>query len=122
MAKSYKFESWEIVMQEVEVSPEKVPFDIEKPAENTFSLTVQPPYRAKLKKETKASKKMMYLWTGEVSADGQGFRVIGTVPEGIFNIPQNIATRFPAGFHLRVMGINGYGKVYQADRNYQLNR
>jgi hypothetical protein len=122
MLKSYKFESWEIVMQEVEVSPEKVPFDIEKPAEDTFSLTVQPPYRAKLKKETKASKKMMYLWTGEVSADGQGFRVIGTGPEGIFNIPPNIATRFPAGFHLRVMGVNGYGKVYQADRNYQLTR
>jgi hypothetical protein len=122
MLKSYKFESWEIVMQEVEVGPDKVPFDIEKPAEDTFSLNVQPPYRAKLKKETKASKKMMYLWTGEVSADGQGFRVIGTGPEGIFNIPSNIAMRFPAGFHLRVMGINGYGKVYQADRNYQLNR
>jgi hypothetical protein len=123
MAKSYKFESWEIVMQEGEVSPDKLPFDIEKPAtDETFSLTVQPPYRAKLKKETKASKKMMYLWTGEVSADGQGFRVIGTGPEGIFNIPPDIATRFPAGFHLRVMGINGYGKLYQADRNYELTR
>ena len=31
MLKSYKFESWEIVMQEVEGIPDKVPFDIEKP-------------------------------------------------------------------------------------------
>jgi len=122
MLKSYKFESWDIVMQEVEVSPDKLPFDVEKPAGEEFSISVQPPYRAKLKKETKASKKMMYLWTGEVNADGQGFRVIGTGPEGIFTIPPNIATRFPAGLHVRVMGINGYGKVYQADRNYQLTR
>lgn len=122
MLKSYKFESWEIVMQEVEVAAGKVPFDVDKPSGDSFSLSVQPPYKATLKKETKASKKMMYLWTGEVTAEGQGFRVIGTGPEGIFNIPQNIASRFPAGFHLRVIGMNGYGKVYQADRNYQLDR
>lgn len=121
MLKSYKFESWEIVMQEVEGIPDKVPFDIEKPAED-FSLSVQPPFRARLKKETKASKKMMYLWTGEVTADGQGFRVIGTGPEGILNIPRNLASHFPAGIHLRLIGMNGYGKVYQADRNYELSR
>jgi hypothetical protein len=120
MLKSYKFESWEIVMQEIEGIPDKVPFDIEKPNED-FSLTVQPPYKIKLKKDTKANKKMMYLWTGEVTADGQGFRVIGTGPEGIFHIPAGIATRFPAGIHVRVIGMNGYGKVYLADRNFQLN-
>ncbi len=122
MLKSYKFESWEIVMQEVEGIPDKVPFDIEQPADDTLSLTVQPPYKVKLKKETKANKKMMYLWTGEVTADGQGYRVIGTGPDGIFSIPPNIASRFPAGLHVRVIGMNGYGKVYVADRNYQLNR
>ena len=52
----------------------------------------------------------------------QGYRVIGTGPEGIFNIPPNIASRFPAGIHVRVIGMNGYGKVYTADRNFQLNR
>ena len=109
-------------MQEVEVSPDKVPFVVEKPADDALSMTVQPPYRAKLKKETKASKKMMYLWTGEVTADGQGFRVIGAGPEGIFSMPSNIVSHFPAGLHVRVMGINGYGKVYQADRNYELTR
>jgi hypothetical protein len=121
MLKSYKFESWEIVMQEVEGIPDKVPFDILKP-ETDFSLSVQPPYQVKVKKETKATKKMMYLWTGEVTADGQGYRVLGTGPDGIFDIPANIATRYPAGIHVRVIGINGYGKVYQADRNFQLNR
>jgi len=121
MAKSYKFESWEIVMQDIEGIPDKVPFDIEQPKED-FSLTVQPPFRVKLKKETKANKKMMYLWTGEVTADGQGYRVIGTGPDGIFNIPKSIASRFPAGIHIRVIGMNGYGKVYTADRNFELNR
>jgi hypothetical protein len=122
MAKSYKFESWEIVMQEIEGIPDKVPFDIEKPDGDAFSLSVQPPYKVKLKKETKATKKMMYLWTGEVTADQQGYRVIGAGPEGIFNIPQGLASRFPAGIHVRLIGMNGYGKVYVADKNYQLNR
>jgi hypothetical protein len=122
MLKSYKFESWEIVMQDVEGIPDKVPFDVEKPTGDEFSLTVLPPYKVKLKKETKANKKMMYLWTGEVTADGQGYRVIGTGPEGIFTVPSNIVSRFPAGIHVRVIGMNGYGKVYMADRNFQLNR
>jgi hypothetical protein len=122
MLKSYKFDSREIVMQDVEGIPDKVPFDIEKPDSEGFSITVQPPYKVKVKKETKATKKMMYLWTGEVTADGQGFRVIGTGPEGIFTIPQNIALHYPAGIHVRLLGMNGYGKVYQADRNYDLNR
>jgi len=122
MLKSYKFESWEIVMQDVEGIPDKVPFDIEQPKGDEFSLAVQPPFKVKLKKETKASKKMMYLWTGEVTADGQGYRVIGTGPEGVLNIPPGIASRFPAGIHVRVIGMNGYGKVYTADRNFQLNR
>ena len=122
MLKSYKFESREIVMQDIEGIPEKVPFEIEKPDGEGFSIAVQPPYQVKLKKETKATKKMMYLWTGEVTADGEGFRVIGTGPAGIFTIPQNIARRFPAGIHVRLLGMNGYGKVYQADRNYDLNR
>jgi hypothetical protein len=121
MLKSYKFESWEIVMQDIEGIPDKVPFDIEQPT-GDFSLSVLPPYKVKVKKETKATKKMMYLWTGEVTADGEGFRVIGTGPEGIFNIPASIAARYPAGIHVRVTGMNGYGKVYMADRNFQLNR
>lgn len=121
MAKSYKFESWEIVMQEVEGIPDKVPFDIEQPS-GDFSLSVLPPYKVKLKKETKATKKMMYVWTGEVTADQQGYRVIGTGPDGIFSIPANIATRYPAGIHVRLIGMNGYGKVYMADRNFQLSR
>ena len=122
MNKSYKFESWEIVMQEVEGIPDKVPFDVERPTGDDLSLTVQAPYKAKVKKETKATKKMMYLWTGEVTADGRGYRVIGTGPDGIFQIPKSIAERFPAGIHIRLLGMNGYGKVYQADRNFQLNR
>jgi hypothetical protein len=120
--KSYKFESWEIVMQELEGNPEKVPFDIDQPSADTLSLTVQAPFKAKLKKETKATKKMMYLWTGEVTADGQGFRVIGAGPDGIFSVPPSIAQRFPAGLHVRLLGLNGYGKLYVAEKNYQLNR
>ena len=39
---------------------------------------------------------MMYLWTGEVVADGQGFRVLGTGKEGTLKMPAGIAKNFPA--------------------------
>ena len=39
-------------------------------------------FAAKVTRETRATRTMMWLWTGEVSADGQGYRVLGTGPGG----------------------------------------
>jgi hypothetical protein len=38
---------------------------------------------------------MMYLWTGEVAADGRGFRVLGTGAPGSFVISPSMASKFP---------------------------
>ena len=35
-------------------------------------------FSVKLTRETRATRAMMFLWTGEVVADGRGFRVLGT--------------------------------------------
>jgi hypothetical protein len=65
---------------------------------------------------------MMYLWTGDVAADGQGFRVLGTGPEGKFTIPPTIANNYPAVLSIRVTALNANGKAYSADKVYQLKK
>jgi hypothetical protein len=75
-----------------------------------------------MKRETKALKHMMYEWTGEVTADNQSYRVIGTGANGTFRIPADIAKNYPAALHIRIFGMNGLGKVYALDRNYMLTK
>jgi uncharacterized protein DUF5060/uncharacterized protein DUF4038/collagenase-like protein with putative collagen-binding domain len=120
MLKSYKFESRRILMQEVEVSARKVPFEVAQPAGDTISLRSPAAYAVKLTRETHATRSMMYLWTADVADEPQGYRVVGTGGKGTFRIPPNITRHFPAVFHVRVFGMNTNGKVYSVDRTYQL--
>jgi hypothetical protein len=120
MNKSYKFESRDIVLQEVESNSPKVPFTVEQPT-GDINIRVSPPYSAKLTRESRATRTMMWLWTGEVSADGQGYRVLGTGPKGVMRPLAGIAKNFPAIMHLRVYGMNANGKVYAIDRAFGLN-
>jgi len=118
MLKSYKFESRRILMQEVEVG--KVPFQIAQPSADTVSLRSPAAFAVKLTRETHATRSMMYLWTGEIADELQGYRVIGTGEKGNFQIPANMAKHYPAVFHVRLFGMNANGKVYSQDRTYQL--
>jgi hypothetical protein len=63
---------------------------------------------------------MMWLWTGEVSADRQGYRVLATGQKGVMRPLTGIAKNFPAVMHLRVYGMNANGKVYAIDRAFGL--
>ena len=65
---------------------------------------------------------MMWLWTGEVASDGQGYRALGTGPKGTLKIPPDIAKHFPAVLQLRLTGMNANGKVYTADKIMQLTQ
>ena len=121
MNKSYKFASREIVMQEVESNSPKVPFTIEQPTED-INVRVPPPFAAKITRETRATRSIMWLWTGEVSADGQGYRVLATGPKGVMRPFAGIAKNYPATMHLRVYGMNANGKVYAIDRAFSLNQ
>jgi hypothetical protein len=123
MNRSYKFESREILLQEVEQVPDKVPFTIEQPALAADLPVAKPvPYAAKITRDTRATRSIMWLWTGEVASDGRGYRVLGTGPQGTFNIPASLAKSYPAVMNLRLYGMNLNGKVYALDRALQLNR
>jgi hypothetical protein len=122
MLKSFRFEARSVVLQEVEQNSDKVPFEIVEPKSDTLSLASSAPYAAKLKRETRATRSVMYLWTGEVATDGQGYRVLGTGPKGTLKIPPEIARHFPAVLQLRVAAMNANGKVYMADKIVQLTQ
>jgi hypothetical protein len=121
MNRSYKFESRDIVLQEIEANPEKTPFDIDQPA-GDLSISKTSPYSIKMKRETRATRTMMYLWTGEVTADHQGFRVLATGAKGTFQPTKRLAVNYPALLLMRVYGMNANGKVYLVTKAAQLNQ
>jgi hypothetical protein len=121
MNRSYKFESREIVMQEVESSPEKVPFEIVEPSAD-LSVTRPSVYSVKIRRATRATRSMTYLWTGEVAAGHQGFRVLATGAEGTLHTPASLSRDYPGTVLIRVFGMNANGKVYLATRACNLNQ
>ena len=124
MLKSVKFDSREedLKLQDVEGNPDKIPFDIAGPDTDTLSLSKPAQFSVKMKRQSKALQHMTWLWTGEVTVSGRGYRVIATSAEGTFRIPANIAESYPAALHVKLYGMNGLGKVYTLDRNFTLAR
>ncbi|HWR54437.1 MAG TPA: DUF4038 domain-containing protein, partial [Bryobacteraceae bacterium] len=118
--RSYKFESRAIVMQEVEQNPKRAPFEIASPADDTLSISKPAAYEAKLTRETRATRSMMYLWTAEVPGEEQSVRVIGTGAKGAFRIPKRPGRVFPSTLAVRLYGMNANGKVYSVFRVWKL--
>jgi hypothetical protein len=122
MLKSYKFESRHVDMQVVEQEIQKVPFEIAQPADTAISETKLPWFEVKFKKESRATRSMMWLWTGDATVDGEGYRVLGTGEKGTTHFPPHIAINYPAVMDLRLYGMNANGKVYSVDKTYQLEK
>lgn len=120
MLKSYKFESRQNIGQEIEQNSAKVPFEIAEPAIEELSLSKPPKFAVKLKRETRATRQMSYVWTGEVVSDGQGYRVIGLGSQGTMSLPKDLGVKFPGVFNLRLSAINANGKAYSLDKVYRL--
>ncbi len=122
MLKSVRFVSREeeLKLQDTEGNPEKVPFTIVGGEGQAVSLSKPPSFSVKLTRQSKALQRMTWLWTGEVTTSGSGYRVIGTGADVTFHILENIAADYPAALHVRLYGMNGLGKVYTLDRNLML--
>ena len=123
LGRTFKFTSREhdLILQEIEANSSKVPFAIEQPS-GDISLSKQPAYSAKITHATRATREMMWLWMGEVAADGQGYRVLATGQKGTLHIPPGIAKNFPALMHLRLYGMNANGKMYELDTALTVNQ
>lgn len=121
MNKSYRFQSRDILMQEIEQNTDKVPFAIEQPSAD-LTLSKPAAYSVKIKRETRATRSMMYLWTGEVPAQGQGYRVLATGAKGSMQVPPGIAKTYPCVMSVRLYGMNANGKVYALDKAFQVSQ
>jgi hypothetical protein len=120
---SYKFESRQILMQEMETQASRVPFEIAAPAGDTIKLSVPTKYEAKIKRPTHATRLMMYLWTAEVPGDAKGFRVIGTGAAGSFTLtPESMGGKTDSVITVRLAGMNAVGKLYVLDKVYQVGQ
>jgi hypothetical protein len=120
MLRSYKFESRPFLMQEVESAAKMVPYDIVEPSADELSLAKPPSYAIKLKRESRATRSMMFLWTGEVAANNQGYRVIGTGAKGTMALAKMFGSGSTNVLSVRVYGMNANGKVYSQDRIYRV--
>ncbi len=120
MLRSYYFESRRQFVQEVEPNSPRTPFAVVAPEGDTLPVGVPVAFAVKLKRETKAASKMMYLWTAEATSGGQGYRVVATGASGRFTIPRGLTKTYPAVLNLRVYGMNSLGKVYALDRVVKL--
>jgi hypothetical protein len=121
MNRSYKFESRDAPVQEIQVDPAKVPFEIDAPS-GDLTLGTAAYFSVKLKRATRGTRNMLWLWTCEVTEGRQGYRVLGTTQQGTFYPPAGLITEYPANLLLRVYGINGYGTVYMSPKGFGLNR
>lgn len=122
MLKSYYFDSRPVPVQVIETDTKKIPFEIDGPGGNSLQAGKPAQFSAKLTRQSHATRDMMFLWTAEVAADGRGFRVLGTGPSGTFVVPPSIAANYPAVLSVHLLALNAFGKAYQLDRVYQLNR
>lgn len=122
MGRSYKFESRRFFAQEIEQNSDKVPFEIIEPAAEVLSASKPLKLSVKLKRETRATRQMKFVWTGEVVSDGQGFRIIGMGQDGTVQLPKDLTSKFPSVFNLRLSAINSNGKAYSLDKVYRLEQ
>ena len=90
------------------------------PTTDEVSIAKPPSYAVKLKRESRGTRRMMYLWTGEAPVEGRGYGVIGSGEQGTFRLRAGIAKNLPAVMNVRLYGLNANGKLYFLDRIYRL--
>jgi len=120
MLKSVRFTSREIPVQVVEMDPKKTPFDVGQPSGSDLSLSIPGFYELKITRPARATRLLLLEWTGEVTADGEGYRVIGAGEHGTLQVPSGLAKQYPALLNIHVNVMNAFGKVYGLDKVYTL--
>jgi hypothetical protein len=120
MLKSVKFQSRDVPVQEITLAGEKPVFEIPEPEENEMSMAQPLKFALKVRRDTRATRSLLVEWTAEVSADGEGYRVVGTGMQGTLKVPPAIVKNFPAVLSLHANIVNANGKAYMVDRIFKL--
>jgi hypothetical protein len=120
MLKSYYFESQNPPIQEPELDVAKTPFEIAEPTSDDLNRLIPVPFAVKITRPNRASRRMQYVWWGEIVTSGEGARVLGVGSSGNWNVSQELACPPDANLTLRLLAINANGKAYEVDRVYRL--
>jgi hypothetical protein len=122
MLKSYRFESVSAPIQEIELDPAKVPFQIVEPAGQEMEAGKPATYEIKITRANRATRSMEYLWTGEIVAEGEGPRVLALGASGSFEFPAQLMKTRSALLNVTVSAVNAVGKAYSISKVYQISR
>jgi len=121
--RSYKFESRRNLLQEPELAPLKMPFELASPGrEAALQAGQDVPFEIKVKRETLGTRRMYYIIKGEVARDGEGQRLLAAGPKGALRIPPGILKQPVGTLMLRVFALNAFGKLYSVDAFLQVRR
>ena len=118
MARYYYFASQDPPVQEVETDPSKVPFEIVDPPGEQLPMSIANPFKIKITRANRASRRMAFVWWGEVVGGGIGARLLGLGSFGNFTVPPEFRTG--SALHIRLLAINANGKAYELDKVYRL--
>ena len=120
--KSYDFDSRDqpIQLQQVQLDPEKTPYEVAAPAESEISVSHPARFSLNVTRGSRATRTLLIEWAGEVTANGDGYRVIGSGREGTFQIPASMARGLSPSMSVHVFIMNANGKVYEIDKVYRL--
>lgn len=118
--KSFILESKKVRIRDVEHSPTELPFEIQLPDASELEAGREHEFNATLQKNTIAAKRMLWLWTVEVAGSGRGRRILGSTQSGTFLVPDGIAGSYPATLSVRLTGLDGAGRLFEAFRPYAL--
>lgn len=118
--RSFILEAKEPRLRDVERAPTELPFAIQLPDDQALSAGQEHEFNATLVRDTIAARRMVWLWTGEVVQADRGARVLGTSRAGRFPVPASLAKSYPATLSVRLVGLDGAGRLFEAFRPYQL--
>ena len=108
--------------KEIETATSEVPFEIQFPDEQALTAGQTYDFNATLTKATRSAKKMTWVWWAEVSGSGRSARVIGTDQFGRFEVPTTLTDVYPGTLSIRLLGIDGAGRLFEAFRAYRIER
>jgi hypothetical protein len=120
MLKSYRFDSQDVPIQEVETDPAKIPYDLVDPTGEVLNTSLPTPFQIKLTKANRSTRLMQIVLWGEIVGGSEGARLLGVGSFGNLTIPQNLLKQPGGTLNLRVMAINANGKAYELDKVYRL--
>lgn len=118
----YILESKLAKVKKAEITVAEVPFDITNPDVPELVEGQEYEFEAVVKEETTATRRMRWLWTAEVAGSGQGHRVLGTARKGKFRVPQRLTQRYPGTVQVRLVGLDGAGRLFEAFKPFRLGK